>query len=51
MKTKSKKSSVDSEIVDPVKMMRDIRESLAAEIMGMTFEEEKKYLKKLLSKG
>jgi hypothetical protein len=35
---------------DAVKTMRDIRDQISQEIMNMTFEEEKVYLKKLLSK-
>jgi hypothetical protein len=35
---------------DAVKTMREIRDQLSREIMNMTFEEEKAYLKKLLSK-
>lgn len=35
---------------DAVKMMREIRDQLSREIMNMTHEEEKVYLKKLLSK-
>lgn len=32
-----------------VKMMREIREEMSAEIMDMTYEEERAYLDKLLS--
>jgi len=35
---------------DSVKTMRTIRDQLSKEIMGMTFEEEKAYLRKLLAK-
>jgi hypothetical protein len=35
---------------DAVKMMREIRDQLSREIMHMTHEEEKAYLKKLLAK-
>ena len=35
---------------DAVKMMREIRDQLSREIMNMTYEEEKAYLKKLLAK-
>lgn len=35
---------------DAVKMMRKIRDQLSREIMNMTHEEEKAYLKKLLAK-
>ena len=49
MKTKTKTIIVTD--FDPVKMMRDIRDQLKQEIMGMTFEQEQKYLKQLLTKG
>lgn len=52
MKTQAKKKSKQlTTDFDPVKMMRDIRNKMTAEIMGMTYEQEKAYLKKLLSKG
>ena len=35
---------------DAVKMMREIRDQLSQEIMNMSHEEEKAYLKKLLAK-
>jgi hypothetical protein len=35
---------------DAVKMMREISDQLSREIMNMTHEEEKAYLKKLLAK-
>jgi hypothetical protein len=35
---------------DAVKTMRAIRDQFSKEIMNMTFEEEKAYLKKLLAK-
>lgn len=35
---------------DAVKSMREIRDQLSREIMDMSFEEEKAYLKKLLSR-
>ena len=35
---------------DAVKTMREIRDRMSREILNMTFEEEKAYLKKLLSK-
>ena len=35
---------------DAVKMMREIRDQLSREIMHMSHEEEKAYLKKLLAK-
>jgi hypothetical protein len=34
---------------DAVKMMREIRDQLSKEIMNMSHEEEKAYLKKLLA--
>jgi hypothetical protein len=34
---------------DLVKKMRDIREKLSVEIMDMTFEQEKDYIKKQLA--
>lgn len=46
---KNKLSKQEKEF-DAVTMMREIRDSLSKEIMNMTFEEEKIYLKKLLSK-
>jgi hypothetical protein len=51
MKTKSKKKAIPVEDFDPVKMMRDIREELTREIVDMTHDQEKAYLKKLLAKG
>jgi hypothetical protein len=48
--TKKKKAPVTTDF-DPVKMMRDIRDRLTQEIIGMTYEQEKAYLKKLLAKG
>ena len=51
MKTKTKNKKTLIEDFDPVKMMRDIREKLTQEIIGMTYEQEKEYLKKLLAKG
>lgn len=50
-KTKTKNKKTSTEDFDPVKMMRDIRDKLTQEILGMTFEQEKAYLKKLLAKG
>lgn len=35
---------------DAVKTMREIRDRLSREIMNMTYEEEKAYLKRLLQK-
>ena len=51
MKTKSKNKKITTEDFDPVKMMRDIRDQLTQEVTGMTFEQEKAYLKKLIAKG
>ena len=34
---------------DAVKMMREIRNKLSADISNMTYEEEKEYIKKNLS--
>lgn len=34
---------------DSVKMMRDIRDSISRDIQGMTLEEEKEYLTRLIS--
>ena len=36
---------------DAIKVMRQIRDKLSLEIMNMSFEEERAYLDKLLSKG
>ena len=51
MKTKTKKEKTLVVDFDPVKMMRDIRDKLTQEIIGMTHEQEKAYLKKLIAKG
>ena len=42
----SKKKKFDS-----VKMMRDIRDKMSRDIQGMTLEEEKEYLTKLIAKS
>ena len=34
---------------DSVKMMRDIRDKISRDIQGMTLEEEKEYLTKLIA--
>ena len=34
---------------DSVKMMRDIRDKISKDIEGMTFEEEKRYLQRIIS--
>ncbi len=36
---------------DAIKVMRQVRDKLSLEIINMTFEEERAYLDKLLSKG
>ena len=46
IKQSTKKKEKD---FDAVKMMREIRDQLSREIMNMTHEEEKAYLKKLLA--
>ena len=52
MKTKTKKKyTIVTTDFDPVKMMRDIRDKLTEEILGMTYDQEKAYLKKLIAKG
>ena len=51
MKTQPKKKKVITKDFDPVKMMRDIRDKLTLEIADMTYEQEKAYLKKLITKG
>ena len=48
METKNKK---DTKTFDSIKAMRQIRDKLSLEIMNMSFEEERAYLDKLLSKG
>jgi len=48
METKNKKTT---KTFDSIKVMRQIRDKLSLEIMDMTFEEERAYLDKLLSKG
>jgi len=47
MKTKNKK---DTKTFDSIKVMRQIRDKLSLEIMNMSFEEERAYLDKLLTK-
>ena len=42
----SKKKKFDS-----VKMMREIRDKMSRDIQGMTLEEEKEYLAKLIAKS
>jgi len=51
MKTQTKEKKGLVKDFDPVKMMRDIRDKLSLEIKDMTHEQEKAYLKKLLSKS
>jgi len=36
---------------DCVKMMRDIRDKMSRDIQGMTLEEEREYLAKLIAKS
>ena len=48
MKTKYKNVA---KTFDAIKVMRQIRDKLSLEIMNMSFEEERAYLDKLLSKG
>ena len=48
METKNRK---DTKTFDAIKIMRQIRDELSLEIMNMSFEEERAYLDKLLSKG
>lgn len=48
MKTKIKKTKPKA---DTIKIMREIRDQLSTEIMNMTYEEERAYLDRLLSKG
>jgi len=36
---------------DAVKMMRDIRDELSREMMNMTHDQQKAYIKKLLEQG
>ena len=48
METKNKK---DTKTFDSIKAMRQIRDKLSLEIINMSFEEERAYLDKLLSKG
>jgi len=50
MKTQTKKKKTAKKKFDAVKMMREIRDKLTQEIMGMTYEQEKEYLRKLLTK-
>jgi hypothetical protein len=47
METKNKKSEKD---FDAIKVMREIRDKISLEIMNMTYEEERAYLDKFLSK-
>ncbi len=36
---------------DSVKMMRDIRDKISRDIQGMTLEEEKEYLSRLIAES
>ncbi|MBX2967082.1 MAG: hypothetical protein KF845_13130 [Cyclobacteriaceae bacterium] len=40
------KTNIHTKEFDAVETMRSIREKIAKEIQGMTFEQEKEYLKK-----
>ena len=51
MKAQANKKKILVTDFDPVKMMREIREKLTKEIMDMSHEQEKAYIKKLISKG
>jgi len=48
MEKKAKKKKVK---FDAIKVMREIRDNISAEIMNMTYEQERAYLDKLLAKG
>ncbi len=37
--------------LDAIKVMREIRDKISAEIMNMTYEQERAYLDKLLTQG
>lgn len=47
MKKKTKKTD---EKFDAIKTMREIRDTISLEIMDMTYEEQRAYLDKLLTK-
>jgi len=46
-----KKNKKDTKKYDYIKAMSKIRDKLSLEIINMSFEEERAYLDKLLSKG
>jgi hypothetical protein len=48
METKNKKTEKK---FDAIKIMREIRDQISAEIMNMTYEQERAYLDKLLVQG
>ncbi len=48
MKTKTK---ITEKKFDAIKTMREIRDKISLEIMNMTYEQEREYLDKLLTKG
>ena len=48
MEQKNKK--IEKEF-DAIKVMREIRDKISAEIMNMTYEQERAYLDKLLAQG
>ena len=45
----TKKEPIAEKEFDSVKMMRDIRDKISKDIEGMTLEEERKYLQKMIS--
>lgn len=45
----TKKESNKEKKFDSVKMMRDIRDKISRDIEGMTLEEERRYLQKMIS--
>ena len=47
MEKKAKKKQAK---FDAIKVMREIRDNISAEIMNMTYEQERAYLDKLLAK-
>jgi hypothetical protein len=46
-----KKNKTIKKKFDAIKKMREIRDKISQEIMNMTLDEEKAYLKKLISEG
>jgi hypothetical protein len=45
----TKKGSNKEKKFDSVKLMRDIRDKISKDIEGMTLDEEKRYLQKMIS--